>query len=229
MLPLLIGGVALAATGYGIKKYFESDENCEKAQETLLKGCEWLDEVSEKSDRFFDGVNKRIENYFSSDEEEIILKSEDSFELITKVSECVEYYEKTRNKLSSSVLKELYTALHQIENLNQKISSNRSYDNTSKKIIINDNIKEVFYQFGSIFQSINIYLYVELKKLDKLLLKSKDFTYYNYTEQEFVQKLINLHEDTLQAMKSAITLDGETVNERTTRDFEKLRKYETED
>lgn len=68
MLPLLIGGVALAATGYGIKKYFEIDENCEKAQEALFKGCEWLDEVSEQSDKFFDGFNQCIEEYFDTNE-----------------------------------------------------------------------------------------------------------------------------------------------------------------
>ena len=69
MLPLLIGGVALAATGYGIKKYFESDENCEKAQEALFKGCEWLDDVSEKSEQFFDGINQCVEEYFEEEDD----------------------------------------------------------------------------------------------------------------------------------------------------------------
>lgn len=71
MLPLLIGGVALAATGYGIQKYFESDENCEKAQEALFKGCEWLDAVSEKSERFFDSFNQYVEEYFEEKEDDI--------------------------------------------------------------------------------------------------------------------------------------------------------------
>jgi len=71
MLPFLIGGVALAATGYGVKKYLESDENCEKVQEALFKGCDWLDEVSEKSEYFFDGVHQYIEEYFDDNEEEL--------------------------------------------------------------------------------------------------------------------------------------------------------------
>ena len=75
MLPLIIGGVALAATGFGIKKYFESDENCEKAQEALLKGCDWLDEVSEKSEQFFDGINQCVEEYF--EEKEKALEEDD--------------------------------------------------------------------------------------------------------------------------------------------------------
>ena len=75
MLPLLIGGVALAATGYGIKKYFESDENCEEAQEALFRGCEWFDDVSEKSEQFFDGINQCVEEYF--EEKEKALEEDD--------------------------------------------------------------------------------------------------------------------------------------------------------
>ncbi|WP_060826676.1 hypothetical protein [Sulfurospirillum cavolei] len=77
MLPLLIGGVALAATGYGIKKYFESDENCEKAQEAIFKGCELLDDLSEKSERFFDGINQCVEEYFEEKEDEKALEEDD--------------------------------------------------------------------------------------------------------------------------------------------------------
>lgn len=77
MLPLIIGGVALAATGFGIKKYFESDENCEKAQEALFKGCDWLDEVSEKSEQFFDGINQCVEEYFEEKEKEEALEEDD--------------------------------------------------------------------------------------------------------------------------------------------------------
>lgn len=77
MLPLIIGGVALAATGFGIKKYFESDENCEKAQETLFKGCDWLDDVSEKSEQFFDGINQCVEEYFEEKEDEKALEEDD--------------------------------------------------------------------------------------------------------------------------------------------------------
>lgn len=80
MLPLFIGGVALAATGYGIKKYFESDENCEKVQEALFKSCEWLDDVSEKSEQFFDGINQCVEEYFEEKEDEEELEENDTEE-----------------------------------------------------------------------------------------------------------------------------------------------------
>jgi len=78
MLPLLIGGVALAATGYGIKKYFQSDENCEKMQESLFKGCEWLDDVSEKSDQFFDNIKQCVEEYFEEKEDIEALEEDDT-------------------------------------------------------------------------------------------------------------------------------------------------------
>lgn len=71
MLPFLIGGVALAATGYGVKKYLESDENYEKVQDLLLQDCDLLDEVSERSEHFFDGVNRCIEECFDADEEKL--------------------------------------------------------------------------------------------------------------------------------------------------------------
>lgn len=216
MLPLLIGGVALAATGYGVKKYFESDENCEKAQEVLFKSCEWLDEASEKSDQFFDELNQYVEEYFASNEAEI----EDDDEVEDKVfnvqefQKCIEYYEKAKNKLFTTTLQELHIALSQIDNLNQEIIMPSKYcNNMYKELIINDHHKEVFYQCTSILQSAQIYLYTELEKLNELLLKSKDFTNYSDTEKVFVQKLVNLNSDILEATESMIILDNEVVQD----------------
>ena len=35
MLPFILGGVALAVTGFGIKKYLEDEDNCRKVEDTV--------------------------------------------------------------------------------------------------------------------------------------------------------------------------------------------------
>lgn len=73
MIPFILGGVALAVTGYGVKKYLEDEENCKKVEDTI---CGWIDKTEEKTDKFFDYANKKIDEldkkkdeYGNSDDE----------------------------------------------------------------------------------------------------------------------------------------------------------------
>ena len=54
MIPFILGGVALAVTGYGVKKYLEDESNCKELEDTV---CSWIDEVENKTDKFFDYAN----------------------------------------------------------------------------------------------------------------------------------------------------------------------------
>ena len=60
MIPFILGGVALAVTGYGVKKYLEDESNCKELEDTV---CSWIDKVENKTDEFFDYANSKIDEY----------------------------------------------------------------------------------------------------------------------------------------------------------------------
>ena len=63
MLRFILGGVALAVTGYGVKKYFEDESNCQEFENSV---CDLIDKVEEKTDKFFDFASNAI---YKTDEE----------------------------------------------------------------------------------------------------------------------------------------------------------------
>ena len=63
MLPFILGGVALAVTGYGVKKYFEDESNCQEFENSV---CDLIDKVEEKTEKFFDFASNAI---YKTDEE----------------------------------------------------------------------------------------------------------------------------------------------------------------
>lgn len=70
MLPFVLGGVALAATGYKIKQFLANDENMDKVNDALMKGIDWLDSVDHKAEKFFDGLIQKIDD--STNQEKLI-------------------------------------------------------------------------------------------------------------------------------------------------------------
>ena len=58
MLRFILGGVALAVTGYGVKKYFEDETNCQEFDNSV---CNLIDKAEEKTDKFFDYANEKID------------------------------------------------------------------------------------------------------------------------------------------------------------------------
>ena len=58
MLPFILGGVALAVTGFGIKKYLEDEDNCRKVEDTV--DC-FINNVEKQTDKFFDYANEKID------------------------------------------------------------------------------------------------------------------------------------------------------------------------
>lgn len=58
MIPYILGGVALAVTGLGVKKYLEDEDNCKKVEDTV---CDWINKVDEATDVFFDYANEKID------------------------------------------------------------------------------------------------------------------------------------------------------------------------
>ena len=60
MIPFIIGGVALAVTGFGIKKYFEDEDNCRKVEDTV---DDFINKIEKQTDKFF--CTKKIDKLYS--------------------------------------------------------------------------------------------------------------------------------------------------------------------
>ena len=58
MLPFILGGVALAVTGFGIKKYLEDEDNCRKVEDAVDG---FINNVEKQTDKFFDYANEKID------------------------------------------------------------------------------------------------------------------------------------------------------------------------
>lgn len=81
MKKYILGGIALAVTGYGIKKFLEDEENAQKVQEMFEKGYDWLDEFQDKAENFFDDVDSKTDDFFYEEEAK---KEEEHYEEINK-------------------------------------------------------------------------------------------------------------------------------------------------
>ena len=63
MVPFIIGGIALAATGYGVKKYLENDDNRDKVIDKLDDAYNWLDKTEQKVSRAGKEINLTVKEY----------------------------------------------------------------------------------------------------------------------------------------------------------------------
>ncbi len=124
MLRYILGGVALAATGYGVKKYFETDLS------------------------IFDTFRNSTSQY----EQKTNYSDSSQSEILSELKEPIEKFEKALNSLYSGVLKELRIAVNEIDNLSQDEfcvefeSSQKNYNFTS----LNDEIIESFNKYAEI-------------------------------------------------------------------------------
>ena len=71
MLPFVLGGVAIAATGYKIKQFLTNEDHLDKVNDTLMKGMDWLDSIDKKAEIFFDGLIQKIDD--SKNQEKLAL------------------------------------------------------------------------------------------------------------------------------------------------------------
>ena len=72
MLRFILGGVALAVTGYGVKKYFEDESNCQEFENSV---CDLIDKVEEKTDKFFDYASNAIDKQRYEESEDLSNKN----------------------------------------------------------------------------------------------------------------------------------------------------------
>lgn len=61
MLPIVLGGIALSATVYGLKKYIEKNDKYDEMEEIGFKIIDAIDIAEEKTDNFFQTLIKTID------------------------------------------------------------------------------------------------------------------------------------------------------------------------
>lgn len=202
MLPFIIGGVALAATGYGIKKYLED----EKVINEFLNNSKKENKNEEEGRHFFVDLGDD--------------------EPSSEIKEPQDKFRSAKNELFRTNLRELQTALCEIKNYEKEVFSPLYTASTNKYPFteMSDEVKEELEKFATILQKTKNYLEPQLDKLDALLLKSNDYTSYSEDEQKFIKDLIELENLIVKATQSKITFDGKNFARAVKRTFAKIEK-----
>ena len=230
MLPFIIGGVALAATGYGIKRYIENEENYEKIDEAFLRFNEKIDEYEERTNNFFDGLKVTIGKYFDEEEEEVRSHPPrvDLSEIVllsSQTTQSTNVVKKTKNEFYKNTLHELRAALGEIKNLSGAIyiTPPEQMDENSDFLVLDDVLKAKLDSFVAILKNAQSYIDANLDKLDAIIISSDDYTAYSDEDKRFVQTLLELHNGMEKVTNSTLTHDGETISREMQRAFGKIQ------
>ena len=200
MLPFILGGVALAVTGYGIGKFLEEDEK--ENVDNQKMGLEVR--------KLLEANNLYPFNFIDKDSS-------------TDLSDVMVIFEDTKSKLETT-LKELQLALKEIKNLEKDfdISIYEANDNQCDSLILSDDIVNQIDKYIGILEDTQNFIPSELDKLDELIIKSSDYEVYSQEEKEFVKNLIDLNNMIVNVTSSKITADGETIARDVKRAFGKI-------
>lgn len=231
MLPIFIGGVALAATGYGIKRYLENEDNQEKIDEAFWRFNEKIDEYEARTNNFLDGLKVQIEKYFDEEEKketrgypprvdlsEVVLLSSQN-------TEPTDIVKKPKTKFYKITLHELRTALSEIKNLDKAIyiAPPEQMDENRDFSVLNDETKVKLDNFVAILSNAQSYIDANLDKLDAIIISSDDYTAYGDEDKRFIQTLLELHNTIEKVINSTLTHDGETISREMQRAFGKIQ------
>ncbi|MCX6076291.1 MAG: hypothetical protein NTW78_05305 [Campylobacterales bacterium] len=225
MLPLIIGGVALAATGYGIKKFLENEDNQDKVSDAIMSGCDWIDGAHQKTDKFFDGLSENAERFF--DEKDTQTKplyidlSGEVGEFMPKLRQ----FAKVKRDFLISTHKELRVALGEIKNLEKAIDITppEQIEENYELETVTDVTKEKLNSFVTILIDTQGYIDTHLDKLDAIIISSDDYTSYSDEDKRYVQALLELHNTLEKAINSTLTNDGLTISREIQRAFGKIQ------
>lgn len=199
MLPFILGGVALAVTGYGIGKLFEDEVFCSKGSS------------SDDNTKIDLSTFQKLYTFENNDTK-------------TDLSEVLVRFEDTKSKLCKTTLKELQTALKEIKNLEEDfdISVYEQNNNQYDSLTLSDDIVNQIDKYIGILKDTQNFIPCELDKLDELIIKSNDYEVYSQEEKKFVKNLIDLNNMIVNVTSSKITSDGETIERDVKRAFGKI-------
>ncbi len=202
MLPLVLGGVALATVGYGVRMLVE-EVNC--AEATNYTEMYELEEEEKKRKK------------------ELKKQKKKKLKVLRK-------YDKKLEKFYQTKFSKLQNTLEKINSLNFKAKKEFKKDENVGSIVGIDifkyiDIKEVnvsnedlkkIKSYTKILKNLEIYLDSQLKELSKLLEKSNNYESYDEGEKKFIQNLLYLNNTVERILDSNVLEVGE--------DFEKIEK-----
>ena len=192
MLKYVLGGVALAATGYGLKKYFD----CEKSIFDIYP-------FSEDKNNSFDNAKNEI----LSELKEPIKEFEKS--LNNLYSGVLRELRMAVNEIDNLPKDEFCVDFE---------SSQRKYSFISS----NNEIFQSFHKYIETLKEVEKYICKQLNILDEIIINSNDFSIYSKENKELIQELIYLYKTVDNINQLEMTLDGITISREIKRAFGKL-------
>jgi hypothetical protein len=222
MLPLVLGGIALAATGYKLKKYLDDDDNYDKFHDSLINGYELLNRVDEKVDGWFDTLLNKIENpkegtTYDVDLSEFLKPREVSKNLLEPLQGVI-------SQLHQSLFRDTDEAIGSLKNLHREepisIFTDLKGVETLKETPENNRHIREFYTICIKAERIQYHL---LDELEQPLSESDDFEHLSDEDKAKVKRLIETDELLRQACRIAITYDGVFVGKIAKRTFGRIK------
>lgn len=201
MLPLVLGGVALATIGYGVAKLFEEDK-CEEYRYNK-------DDDSSSSYKELDDIR--------------LAKRYDECDILPEAKEVIDGFENAKNELYRISLRELGTALDELINFGRELGMVlRLGDCQYNFTAVSDEVKTEFEKYAEILTMTQKYIDNNLDKLDTIIISSNDFSTYSDDDKEFITNLENIRNLVEVATNSNMTVDGCTIGREVKRAFGKL-------
>ena len=194
MLRLVLGGVALATAGFGLKRY--CDENgqfnlCELSRKNIFVDM-------------FDKFQHHNENPKNILEEYEAVKHSLHVTTLREIN------------LALSEITNLGRTI--------KFPTFESDDNQYNHLVLTDENSEKIGEFISILQKAQEHLEMKLNNLDTLLARSNDYSTYSEKEKNCLQHIILLNDIICDTIQLPISFDGVTINRALKRTFEKIEK-----
>ncbi|WP_373002024.1 hypothetical protein [Sulfurimonas sp.] len=87
MLRVVLGGIALAATAYGLKKYVEDNDKHYEVENVGFKIIDGIDVATEKTDNFFNYLIKQLDSLDDEDTHIDVTTELNTLEQIDKIKE----------------------------------------------------------------------------------------------------------------------------------------------
>lgn len=210
MIPFIIGGVALAATGYGLAKLLEDDcgnnRNIDYSfndnQRDMGDDSEYANEAEEKTKPF------HVNLYDEEPQED----------------EVIEKYELSKIELYNTSLMELRTALGEIENLDRRNLYPRTCfwakDLSICRAYRRD--KTEFWKIYQYFTKTKEYVDDKLDALDSIIISQSGYEKYTDEDKKLVDNLMHICTLIDKVTHSKITNDKVTISREINRGFAKL-------
>lgn len=201
MIPFIIGGVALAATGYGLAKLLEDD--CSNNRN--------INHGFDKNDKELEERTKPFHVNLYDDEE-------------AQIDEVIEKYELAKIELYNTSLMELRTALGEIENFDREIFiPTLAFE---QKVYpfehLTDEIKQSFKKYTNILQKTKEYVDGKLDTLDSIIISENNYENYSDDDKKLVDELIQLCTLVDKATQSRMTNDNVNISREVNRGFAKI-------